>query len=202
MTTNRFLWFFAMLGASLAFAAEPVREFSPLSQSNVVPGGTSGVPHITFEGHEYRLAYADVKGQTVTNEYLIDGESLSAWKTLIGVRHFRESKEVKDVLPPYLKQMQPHFAIKAEVVQKKDSSFPMDVALIMWLIAPDKSYYEYNLHRFVQTPNGVMAYQFAERLPFSARLDVSATMKMQSARLAELFGLSAVTYESVESAAR
>jgi len=68
--------------------------------------------------------------------------------------------------------------------RKKD-----DVIIEAWLGAPDKSYIEINLHRFVVEEGsvGVKAYQFAQKVPMlGGKGDPTSYMKRRNSRFTEL----------------
>jgi hypothetical protein len=120
---------------------------------------------ITFDGVKYVLASVNISRATTTNEYVPEGQSLTDWTTLIGVRRFAAARELKDVLPTYLGVIKPVLVGKPEFLKRKNVDASEEVMLVALLLAPDKTYHEYNLHRFFKTADGVTAYQFAQRIP-------------------------------------
>ena len=142
---------------------------------------------ITFDGVRYFLADVKVAGKTITDEYVPEGQSLTNWTTLMAVRRFGSASELKEVLPVYMRTIQPVLAGKPYFLKRNGVDPSQEVMLVLLLVAPDKTYHEYNLHRFFRTPDGVTAYQFAQRIPRTG--DPSAidpVLKRQADRIKSL----------------
>lgn len=150
---------------------------------------------LTFQGTTYVLSSVNVTGQTITDEYVPTGDTLENWTTLIGVRQFRSAHELKDVLPKYFAMIKPVLYTKAEILKKDNVEVTDEVTLLLWLKDPNNSYLEYDLHRFIRTPNGVIAYQFAQRIPYEKRTNVTAIMTKQASRIQELNDASFPVYD-------
>jgi hypothetical protein len=164
----------------------------------LVPLTAVGDEKIVFDENEYFLSWVDVKGNNVTNEYLIKGTTLEKWDTLLAVRLFKGKEiEIKEVLSQYMEQIKPLLAVKPDILKKEGTPVSEDVTLVLFLLSPDKTYYEYNLHRFVRDPSGVKSYQFAQRLPFKEKLDVSKVMTNQAKRIEQLGKLNVSVLEKM-----
>jgi hypothetical protein len=143
---------------------------------------------VGFDGEQYRLAFVDVANDgAVTNEYLKHGESLESWTTLLAVRRWPRSTGANETAQAWLKTVQPLLSRKARIYQRQTAG-DTDVIVEAWLAAPDKSYIEANLHRFVTDEHGgVRAYQFAERIAMTGgRGDPSTFLKRRRDRFDEL----------------
>lgn len=145
---------------------------------------------VAFDGQTYTLGWVDNSGRTITNEYYLPGETPEHWTRMIGVRHFSGVQKLKDAVNTWMTMVKPLVAMKPEAYGADSSAGGKGVTLVVWLLAPDRAYYEYDMMRFVETSNGVMSYQFAEKLPFAEKLDATATMLPLDARLGELKALS------------
>ena len=162
----------------------------------LVPFAAAGDKKISFDGNEYFLTWVDVTGDNITNEYLIKGATLEKWDTLLAVRLFK-GKEIKEILPKYMEVIKPLIAAKPDILTRKGVPVSEDVTLVLFLLSPDKAYYEYNLHRFVRDANGVKSYQFAQRLPFKEKIDVSEVINSQAKRLEKLNKLNVSVFEKM-----
>ncbi len=138
-----------------------------------------GKPVIIFADKEYQLAFVDTTSNTSTNEYVPVGQTVKQWNTLIAVRLFKGVQHMDRVIPAYLESIKPLLAVKPEIFERSGTDGTSDITLVLFLLAPDKTYFEYNLHRFVKTAEGIKAYQYARKLPFQKQLDVSGILKEQ-----------------------
>ncbi|PID77650.1 MAG: hypothetical protein CSB24_00460 [Deltaproteobacteria bacterium] len=166
--------FLTIITASLSFADNGNKTGSELLQNRA--------ESVSFDGKTYHLSWINVDGSNITNEYLIKGYNLENWQSMIASRIYMQARNLKEVLPVYVKSIKPYMANKPEFYKSEHIKSP-HVIIEAFLLAPDKSYYEYNLHLFKETPKGVVAYQFAEKLPFKKELDVTDIVKSRGNRL-------------------
>jgi hypothetical protein len=121
---------------------------------------------VAFAGVTYHLASVDVaKDGTVTNEYVPRGESIDDWSTLLAVRVWPRAKKLAEPIQAWMTMIHPLLVRDANVYQRKEQE-GQELIAEAWLAAPDHSYIEINLHRFVLQPKarGVKAYQFAQKI--------------------------------------
>ena len=153
-------------------------------------------PSVDFDGVRYVLASVEIsKDGTVTNEYVPEGESIDSWTTLLGVRHWPKVKKVEKATEAWVAMVRPLLARDAVAYAAQGKK--NDVVLEAWLSAPDKSYIEANLHRFVLEDGtvGVKAYQFAEKIKMSeGKGDPSRFLEHRNARFADLGKLKVEMY--------
>jgi hypothetical protein len=126
------------------------------------------VPPVSFNGIKYVLATVSVdKGAsgTITNEYVPEGETIDSWTTLLAVRYWPKINRVREATGPWVKMIHPLLCRNLGVFARNDN----DVLLEAWLAAPNRSYIEIDLHRFVAEPGtgGVKAYQYAQKISMS-----------------------------------
>lgn len=157
---------------------------------------------LQFGGIEYRLAFVDVaKGGEITNEYVPPGETLKNWTTLLAVRSWPKRSDALQTANAWIDFVRRHTFKQAETFQQTKSGPVTDVIVEVWLLAPDTSYLEPNLHRFVieADTEGVKAYQFAERLPMNPKYggDITKFWNQRRARFDELAELRAPIFEGV-----
>jgi hypothetical protein len=150
---------------------------------------------VKFDDKNYKLSWIDVSRNIITNEYLIEGETLTKWSSMFTSRLFKEAREIKEVFPKYMEQIKPLIAVKP-VFYKDYKIESENIVLEVFLIASDKSYYEYNLHIFIEAEDGVRAYQYAQKLPFQTFLDVSNVVKLRASRLIQLRAININFYEN------
>ena len=126
---------------------------------------------LQFAGVKYQLASVEIgKDGSITNEYVPAGQNLDSWTTLIAVRQWTNTTDIGDAVKPWLKMIRPLLTKDVKVFDKPNSGKEgNDVVFEAWLAAPDRSYIEINLHRFVKEKGseGVKAYQFAQKILIS-----------------------------------
>lgn len=146
---------------------------------------------VAFDGEQYHLAFVDVANGNVTNEYLKQDETLDSWTTLLAVRLWPQAKAANETAQAWLRSVQPLLSRQARLYERQNAAGGADVIVEAWLSAPDKSYIEANLHRFVADEHGgVKAYQFAQRMVMTkGRSDPSTFLKRRRDRFEELGNL-------------
>lgn len=107
---------------------------------------------------EITLKHAwDNNGSVITNEYIPEDQSLDNWQRMLTHRKYPGNKIPADVVRQYLTKIKP--TQKPAVYEKGEHNI-----ILVFLIEPsDKSYVEFNIHRFVKENNIVQSYQFATR---------------------------------------
>lgn len=145
---------------------------------------------LDFGGRKYWLASAEPgKDGSLTNEYVPVGETLENWTMLVAVRHWPKAGKVGDAATPWLKMVQPLLTQKVGVFKADSAKDAEDILMEAWLSAPDRSYIEINLHRFVKEKGaeGVKAYQFAQKVPMKdGKGDPSSFVNQRTARFNEV----------------
>ncbi len=173
-----FLW---RMPVQVLIAAVMVGGFCSLARGEV--------PTLEFGGKKYHLADAALgKDGSVTNEYVPEKETLENWTTMVAVRQWPKAQKVGDAAGPWLKMVQPLLTQKVGVF-KADGGKADDVLFEAWLAAPDKSYIEINLHRFVKEAGaeGVKAYQYAQKIPMKdGKGDPASFMDSRTVRFNEV----------------
>ncbi len=180
--------FFALLLAVYSYVA-PVAPVSSDEESEVAT--------VSFLDQEYRLAFQSETEGLFTNEYLLEGESLEQWTSMIAVRKFSNISEVKAITGPYLEQLKPLMVRDAEVYARDGDRERSDVVLEVYLAPADHSYLEYNLLRFVEEEgeDGVKFYQFAIRTDFDVDAAVESNTTELEARINALGDLQVAIVE-------
>ncbi|NNC98421.1 MAG: hypothetical protein HKN88_10170 [Gammaproteobacteria bacterium] len=132
---------------------------------------------ISFGESEFCQVWESDKNDVKTSEYLPNGQSLEAWKNMITVRKYSNKTKLKEVLPNYVNSVKPMFALAPEILQNEDTSYPEDVYLLLTLLAPDKSRYEYVINRFYSDGNDVYSIFYSHKLPFAKEIDFTEVME-------------------------
>ena len=127
----------------------------------------------------------------------MSGENINNWTTLIGIRLYKDAKELKEVLPPYLASIKKFLVVKPQFFKNGTDKNIKDMTLFLILSPPDRSYYEYDLHRFITTSEGVQAYQYAIRIPAKSHPDNKMFDKLLNQLMPELNKLNVVVHDSV-----
>ena len=157
----------------------------------------AGVHSFYFSGAFYVLATVDVaKDGTITNEYVPQGQTIENWTTLIGVRYWPNMSKVTKAADGWV-------AVIRNVLVQNAQSYAApgvkdDIIVEAWLGAPDKSYFEIDLHRFVREHGltGVKGYQYALRLKeVGGKADPTQFMKQRDALVSELNDLNVAAVE-------
>ena len=146
-----------------------------------------------FSVTNYKLTFVNVGKQgEVVNEYVPRGETLEKWTTMIAVREWPKAKELKEIVGPYLRKLQPSYVRDAQVFRSKDAKNGNDMVFEFYLAPADKAYLEYNLIRFAleDESEGVKSYQFAVRGEYDVDAAVKFNMPRLKARLDTIAGLS------------
>ncbi|WP_243370376.1 hypothetical protein [Geotalea sp. SG265] len=113
---------------------------------------------LSFAKMKFVHAWSDKKKAITTDEYVEPGKTLDNWQHMLAYRSYPTSKEPTSVIKTYLKQIKKPTQ-EPSVYRRSDS----DLMLVFLIEAPDKSYAEFNIHRFVAEDGMVRSYQFAAR---------------------------------------
>ena len=150
----------------------------------------AGAPCLTFDAQEYCLSWASVDGATTSNEYLRSGETVDAWVRMVTVKDYAGTKELKDFIPGYMDSVRPYMAMKADVFGPNEKKHKDELLLLLLLLAPDKSHYEYVIHRvYVDEEGPVRSVIFSLRIPFAKQVSFNEVMKSRDGWMKELSGL-------------
>lgn len=117
---------------------------------------------IDFLGLAFRKAFSDKNSEGPFSEYLLKGQTLEAWKKLMGYYEFINLHDAKDAAQTLVK-----------VLKAQNPDFPSDIiyneatgeAVVDFVTWPkDESYVEFNVWKYQKNPNGgLIAIQYAER---------------------------------------
>ncbi len=150
------------------------------------PGSDELTPCFEFDKQEYCLKWGSVDG-TITNEYLRAGETVDAWVRMITFKEYAGTKELKDFLPNYMQAVRPLLALKPEILGPKVKKHKDEMMLLLLLLAPDKSHYEYVVHRVYTDEEGpVKSVIFSLRIPFSNEVLFNEVMDNRGTWMEEL----------------
>jgi hypothetical protein len=158
----------------------------------------AATPCLTFDGEQYCLAWASVDGATTSNEYLRAGDTVEKWARMVTVKEYSGTKELKDFLPGYIKAVKPYLALKPEIFSAKGKTHEDEICLLLLLLAPDKSHYEYVVHRtYVDKGGPVRSVLFSLRIPFAKEVSFDDVMKSQGRWMSGLIELEPQAYPAV-----
>jgi len=144
---------------------------------------------IEFDGEKYNVAWSKkVSGKKIT-EYLKKGETIKNWSSMITVNQYVNARKVKEVIVPYLNSVKPMLALKPDIL--RDTRGPdSNILIVLVLLAPDRSHYEFIVHRFVDGKGfSVASTFFSYYLPFEKNLDFTFVMKMKNRWITEISNL-------------
>lgn len=163
-----------------------------LAMLGACSGLHAAAPSIQFGGVTYDLAFSDLStdgAAIVTNEYVPRGETIDSWTTLLAVRYWPKARNIRGMAADWLKMIDPLVFKNELAIKPSTAKSDQDRILEAWLAAPDRSYMEINLHRFVieEGAKGVKGYQFAQKFPAKGgKPDPAPFVKKRIALLAEL----------------
>lgn len=145
-------------------------------------------PTIDFAGRTYNLAFVGGTPGFPVNEYLVEGETVEDWSSMVSVRHFPNFDSAEQYVKLYVEKLQPHLVCEAVVHAPEDASSNNDLTVEAYLAPANRAYIEYNLFRFVVEPGvkGLKAYQFAIRGEYNLEAAQSANEEALKGRLEEL----------------
>lgn len=153
---------------------------------------------IRFNGDTYFLVWAHKDGQVISNEYLRVGETVDKWNRMITVKQYTQSAALKDVLPSYLDYIQPMLALKPDFLVPNQKKHQDEVTMLLTLLAPDKSHYEYVVHHmYVDKDKPVMSVLFSLNIPYAKNVSFDVVMKSRNEWITEISGLEPPIYASV-----
>jgi len=152
------------------------------------------VQEITFDDMSFRHAWENPEGLP-TSEYVEEGATLENWEHLLAYRRYPGRDKPAEMVNWYLKQIKP--TQKPAMYQRAEKR--RDVMLVFMILAPDKSYVEFNIHRFVLEDGMVRSYQFAARNYKRSLTELSQEIKEKKARWMEcVWQLRAIDFEQKE----
>jgi len=146
---------------------------------------------IKFDGKVYSPGWeAKTNGSTI-KEFFTDQETTNTWKTLITFQAHPKETKIKAVSGPYFEARKSLVALEPKLHEKKEGD-QSDVILELLLGKPGKTdHLEFVLTRFVETPTGVYAVIYSNRIPLSKRknqnIDVNVFMKNKDNWIQQLF---------------
>lgn len=153
--------------------------------------------YITFANKKYYFKWASKGIAPKVNEYVLANESVESWSSLIGVRFYENAIQLKDVLPSYMSSIKSFLVARPDFIGRRMADPTKDVTLILILTPENKSYYEYDFHRFMVVDGGVKTYQFAVRFPKLTKQYVDIVLKNQNKWLRELWHLNIDVYDKL-----
>ncbi len=152
---------------------------------------------ITFDERDYCEIWNNKAEDMHTIELLSKGQSLESWSSMITIRNYDGKSALKEVLPGYVKGVQPMFALEPDFLVNENSSNTEEVYLRMLLLAPDKSHYEYVINRFYRgDDNSVKSIFYSHRIPFAKEINYEEIMKNRDGWLEQLQHQSVEAYFS------
>ncbi len=113
---------------------------------------------LAFGNMKFQHAWEEKK-QIVTNEYVELGQTLENWQHMLAYRQYPGYTKPATIINAYFRQIKP---TETPAIYRKDES-GNDMIFVFLMEAPDKSYMEFNIHRFTLESGMVRSYQFAAR---------------------------------------
>ena len=141
----------------------------------------AGTPIVGFDQDFYSLAAVNVNGSVTSNQYVRAHETIDHWQRMLTFKEYAGTQNIKDVLSAYMESVKPLLAQKAKVFEKEDSQHAEEIIAILILSAPDKSHYEYVIHRLVaDAKHPVRSMIFSQRMPHLEPIDSTEIDKKQN----------------------
>lgn len=141
---------------------------------------------IEFDGEKYCEAWRKETEAEKYVEFLVAGQTIERWSTMLTARKYQGKSSLKEVIPGYIAGIKPMFAIKPEILVPDDSDTD-EVYILALLLAPDMSHYEHVVNRFYLGSDGnVNSIFYSYRLPFEPAADFSEVMKNRHSWMMQL----------------
>ncbi|PKI16307.1 hypothetical protein [Colwellia sp. 12G3] len=141
---------------------------------------------VKFTDEDYCNVWKNKDGDVKTIEFLRKDQSLESWDKMITAKLYSDKSALKQVLPGYVKSVKSMFAIKPEILSPPNSQHEEEVFILMVLLAPDKSHYEYVINRFYRDANTVSSVFYSHKLPFAKNVDFTDIMENKNSWLEQL----------------
>lgn len=106
---------------------------------------------ICLPAEKYTFVFAAEDGGVRINEYLREGETVENWRRMLTVRYYKNAKELKDAVNPYLDQIKPYRVVPVDAFKNKKSANKADLIFTTMLLDPKGEYTEIVVHRFIVT---------------------------------------------------
>ena len=140
------------------------------------------IKSLKFESIEFEHAFSSQEGVPV-EEYIDKGKTLKNWQYLLAYRTYKDFTKPNEVIKEYLKQINPS---QEPTFFSKDNK--NDIILVFMIIAPDKTYIEFNIHRFVLEDKIVRSYQFARKATTAEFKSFDEELKLKKTKWLEEIG--------------
>jgi len=129
-------------------------------------------------GQVYCQVFSSERKGVQTFEFLLRKESLESWTKMITIKKYKNKHFLKDVLPDYMNSVRSMFALKPELFSNPQSKYKENMMILLTLLAPDKSHYEYVVNHFYNSGDGpITSIFYSHRLPFAEKIDFTEVMK-------------------------
>lgn len=119
--------------------------------------------NVEFDGKTYQLAHREEKNGGFLEEYVVSGETIDRWTTLIAIRYFAGEKMSPETAvrnkAAWREQNYPDGS-HAIYIQNKGASAMID--FLIYAYEP-KVIHEFNIEKYMTSPKGLISYQFAYR---------------------------------------
>jgi hypothetical protein len=154
----------------------------------------SAAPEQSVDSEKYVLSYiANDKAVTI-NEYIRNTDSLEHWTRMLTIRDYNGAKNIKDVLPSYVKQITNLKAVPIDVYVNNESQYKENAVLTTILLDPNGEYSEVVVHMFIVNPisKTVRSAVISERVYGADRKTLQAAW---ARRISYMQALNTVNYE-------
>lgn len=125
-------------------------------------------PRLTFAGQEFTLAFVDLGANGVINEYVLPGEKVQNWTTLLTVQQAPQVKDAATVAEAVLKVATGNNSLvsKPQVLYRGGTKNREDVMVLLLIRDPAHLGNELSIQRFVREPGavGVKTYILGRRI--------------------------------------
>jgi hypothetical protein len=134
----------------------------------ILVSGSAMGQTLSLDGDEYSPVWSNTDNHLISVEFLRSGETVDDWQQMITAKEFSDVSELKEVLPGYMNRVKPYLALKPEFLHPGASVHKEDVVLVLTLLYPDKSNYEFVIARFyADDGQPVKATIFSHRIKFA-----------------------------------
>lgn len=146
-------------------------------------------PCISFSDETFCEAWSGNARGFKSFEYLRKKESTQRWTKMLAFRSYEAKSDVEKVVSGFLNSIKSMAAIKPDILSPEESDYEDETIVLVLLIAPDKSYYEYIIHRFIKDSDDIYSGFYSYRMPYAAKPNFNEIAKNRNAWIKQILAM-------------
>lgn len=138
-----------------------------------------------IDNENYEHVWSDKSG--TMKEYTRKGEGIKTWTRMITTHNYQGIKVIGEPISAYMTNVKPYLALKPEILKSNNSEMKEDLVLILVLLAPEKTHYEYVIARYIQNQElEIKSVIYSQKIPFKDNVDFSSIIKKQNSLIGQI----------------